>query len=46
MNQKVDLAEVEGLDFVELGDAMEETRQISPVPVYRDSVFGYGEWGR
>jgi hypothetical protein len=44
MNEKVDLIarEVEGLDFVDLGDAAEETRQTAPAPMYFDSIYGMG----
>ena len=44
MKEKIDLLEVEeGLDLVELGDAVEETRQLNPFPLYTDSIYGYGE---
>jgi hypothetical protein len=44
MNEKVDLAEreVERLDFVNLGDAAAETRQIGPAPYVPDSIYGWG----
>jgi hypothetical protein len=44
MNEKVDLVEreVEGMSFVDLGDAAEETKQQNPTPVYPDSVYGSG----
>ena len=48
MKEKADLADVEleGLDWVDLGDAAEETRQHNPWPLYNDSVYGMGEWSR
>lgn len=49
MKEKIDLTELEGLaleELVDLGDAAEETRQISPWPVYLDSVYQWGEWSR
>jgi hypothetical protein len=46
MNEQIDLAEVEKLDLMDLGDAAEETKQLAPYPLYRDSVYGYGEWAR
>jgi hypothetical protein len=44
MNEKVDLAEreVEGVSFVDLGDAAEETKQVNPTPVNPDSTYGFG----
>jgi hypothetical protein len=46
MNEKVDLVEreVEGMSFVDLGDAAEETKQINQTPIYPDSIYGVG-WG-
>lgn len=34
------------LELVDLGDAMEETKQCTPVPIWPDSWFGWGshEW--
>lgn len=34
--------ELEGLDFVDLGDAAEETKQIAPSTVYPDSTYVWG----
>ena len=44
MNEKVDLVEreVEGINFVDLGDAAEETKQIAPAPYSPDAAFGWG----
>ena len=44
MKEKVDLAvrEVEGVSFVDLGDAAEETKQIAPATVSPDSTFVWG----
>ena len=42
MNEKVDLAEVEGVSFVDLGDAAEETKQVSPALHSPDSIYGCG----
>lgn len=42
MNENVYLAEVDGLDFVSLGDATEETKQVAPSTVAPDSTFGWG----
>jgi hypothetical protein len=46
MNDKFDLAELnlEELEVVDLGDAAEETRQLSPYPVYHDSAYNIGEY--
>lgn len=30
------------LELVDLGDATEETRACSPLPLYIDNLFGYG----
>lgn len=44
MNKKVDLVEreLDGVDFVDLGDAAEETRQTSPSTLYPDSMYVWG----
>jgi hypothetical protein len=44
MNEKVDLveSEVEGVNFVDLGDAAEETKQIAPSTIVPDSTYGWG----
>lgn len=44
MNDKVELVEreLEGLDFVDLGDAAEETKQVAPHTVYPDSTYVWG----
>ena len=44
MNEKVDLVEreVEGMSFVDLGDAAEETKQIAPATLAPDSTFVWG----
>lgn len=44
MNEKVDLVEreVEGVNFVDLGDAAEETKQIAPANVSPDSTYMWG----
>ena len=44
MNDKVDLVEreEEGMGFVDLGDAAEETKQQNPNPLYPDSVYVWG----
>jgi hypothetical protein len=44
MNEKVDLVEleVEGMSFVDLGDATEETRQTAPAPYSPDYIFTWG----
>jgi hypothetical protein len=44
MNDKVELVEreLEGLDFVDLGDAAEETKQVAPSTVYPDSTYVWG----
>jgi hypothetical protein len=34
--------ELEGMDFVGLGDAAEETRQFAPAHFVPDSVYGWG----
>ena len=46
MNDNFDLTELklEELEVVDLGDAAEETRQLSPFPAYHDSVYNMGEW--
>jgi len=36
------LENTEELAIVDFGDAMEETRQCAPVPVFADSTFGLG----
>ena len=49
MKEIVDLAKLEGLELeqlVDLGDAAEETRQVSPWPIYADSIYEWGEWTR
>jgi hypothetical protein len=48
MNEKVDLAEreVEGVSFVDLGDAAEETKQVAPSTQAPDSTYGMGIWTR
>jgi len=40
MNEKIDF--VEGLDFVDLGNATEETKQIAPAVASPDSTYGWG----
>lgn len=44
MNEKVDLVEldVEGLGFVDFGDATQETKQIAPSTQAPDSTYGMG----
>jgi hypothetical protein len=44
MNDKVDQVEreVEGLSFVDLGDASEETKQVAPANVAPDSTYFMG----
>jgi hypothetical protein len=44
MNEKVDLveSEVEGLSFVDLGDAAEETKQVAPAQFVPDSTYVMG----
>ena len=44
MNDKIDLVEleVEGLIFVDLGDATDETKQTSPAPWSPDHIFTWG----
>ena len=44
MNEKVDLVEheLEGLNFVDLGDAAEETKQVAPSTLYPDSTYVMG----
>lgn len=44
MNEKVDLVEreVERLNFVDLGDAAEETKQVAPATIAPDSTFSWG----
>lgn len=44
MKDKVDLveSELEGLGLVDLGDALEETKQFAPVIEVPDSWFGWG----
>lgn len=44
MNKKVDLVkrEVEGVEFVDLGDAAEETRQTAPANISPDYPYGWG----
>lgn len=44
MNEKVDLVEreVEGVNFVDLGDAAEETKQVAPAQLVPDSTYVMG----
>jgi hypothetical protein len=35
-------AETIELNLIDLGDATTETKQLAPVPVYNDNVFGLG----
>jgi len=43
MNEKLDLVrDIEGLDFVGLGDAAEETKQTAPAPYSPDHIFTWG----
>lgn len=44
MNDKVEQVEreVEGLSFVDLGDAAEETKQTAPAPFSPDYIFTWG----
>jgi hypothetical protein len=31
--------------LIDLGDAVENTRQVSPTPPdHKDSIYGFGEW--
>jgi hypothetical protein len=48
MNKKVDLVEreVEGVSFVDLGDAAEETKQVAPSNQAPDSQYGMGVYTR
>lgn len=48
MNDKVEQVEreVEGLSFVDLGDASEETKQVAPANVAPDNPFVMGWWTR
>ena len=32
------------LELSDLGDAMEETKQIAPILIYPDSTFGWGHY--
>lgn len=34
--------EVEEIEFMDLGDAAAETRQLNPEPMWPDSIYGYG----
>ena len=43
MNELVDLVEeLEGLDFMDLGDAAVETKQVAPSSVVPDSTYVWG----
>lgn len=43
MNEMVDLVkELEGLDFMDLGDAAEETKQTAPAQFVPDSTYVWG----
>jgi len=42
MNDKVDVVEFEGLDFVDLGNAADETKQIAPAAASPDSTYVWG----
>jgi hypothetical protein len=48
MSDKVDLVEreVECISFVDLGDAAEETKQVSPSNQVPDSIYGMGIYTR
>lgn len=35
----------EELELIDLGDAAVETRSPYPVPMYTDSIVGWGDWG-
>lgn len=32
------------MELIDLGDAMEETKQIYPIQVVPDALFGWGMW--
>lgn len=42
LNSKPGESVVKGLQVIDLGDAREETKQVSQFPRYADSVFGVG----
>ena len=48
MNEQVDLVEreVEGMSFVDLGDAAEETKQLAPSTERPDSVYVWGLYSK